>query len=290
MALDAAGEPGRGLIDSMPFTWRGPRSGRIDPDGHENVEPSKAAKLDARMRLRPCQSRRGYLEPDATLIGGSGEDRRAVLIEYDRTERPHKQIDRLRRYDWWLLDGWRHTHFAAHSMPPTVIFLTSRERPLRRLIRTADQVLSTWYAQHYHGPREGSHPAREQILFTSRERILKGDWTMQRTPGLPPELRKDPRQFWSGSVVCDLPSLFGEEPIARLVERGRSNDLQLPTKTHTAHELAALTGHNVNRPDYGSACKAACFSRDGYSSGSGFRSWVPHVGTTRTPELTAMAV
>ena len=229
IALDAAGEPSRGLIDSMPFTWRGPRSGRIDPDERENVEPAKAAKLDERMRLRPCQSRRGYLEPDATLIGGSGEDRRAVLIEYDRTERPHKQIDRLRRYDWWLLDGWRHTHFAAHSTPPTVIFLTSREQPLRRLIRTADQELSAWYAQHYHGPREGSHPAREQILFTSRERILKGDWTMQRTPGLPPELREDPRKFWSGSVVYDLPSLFGEEPTAEqsdgpgeLQGRGRS--------------------------------------------------------------------
>jgi hypothetical protein len=37
---------------------------------------------------------------------------------------------------------------------------------------------------------------------------------MQRTPGLPPELREDPRKFWSGSIVYDLPSLFGEEPTA----------------------------------------------------------------------------
>ena len=39
-----------------------------------------------------------------------------MLIEYDRTDRPHKQIDRLRRYDWWLLEGWRETHFATHSI------------------------------------------------------------------------------------------------------------------------------------------------------------------------------
>src|SRR5207245_9320436 len=89
-----------------------------------------------------AKSRSGYLEPDATLIGGSGENRFAVLIEYDRTDRPHKQIDRLRRYDWWLLEGWRETHFATHSMPPTAIFVTSRERPLRRLVVTADRVLS----------------------------------------------------------------------------------------------------------------------------------------------------
>jgi hypothetical protein len=212
IALDAGGKVTRGLIDSMPFEWQGPRRGRIDPDGHEKVERSPAAKLDERMRLRPCQNRRGYLEPDATLIGGSGERRWAVLIEYDRTDRPHKQIDRLLRYDWWLLEGWRHTHFATHAIAPTVVFLTSRERPLRRLIRTADQVLSAWYAQHYHGPREGAHPAREQILFTSRERILAGDWTMQRTPGLAPELRENPREFWSGAVVYDLPALLRGDP------------------------------------------------------------------------------
>jgi hypothetical protein len=184
----------------------------LNQTGTEKVERSPAAKLDERMRLRRCQSRRGYLEPDATPIGGSGEDRWAVLIEYDRTDRPHKQVDRLRRYDWWLLDGWRRTHFATHAIAPTVVFLTSRERPLRRLIRTADQVLSAWYAQHHHGPREGAHPAREQILFTSRERILAGDWTMQRTPGLPPELREDPREFWSGAVVYDLPALCRGDP------------------------------------------------------------------------------
>jgi hypothetical protein len=107
-----------------------------------------------------------------------------------------------------LLDGWRHTRFATHSMPPTVIFLTARERPLRRLIRTADQVLSAWSGQHYHGPREGAHPAREQILFTSRERILAGEWTTQQTAGLPPALREKPRVFWSSSLVYELPSLL----------------------------------------------------------------------------------
>ena len=234
IALAAGGSYTDGLIDTMPFTWQGPHSGRIawqgpsggrsardwredfdqdahdelDRDGHKNVERSPAAQLPLGTRLYRCESRSGYLEPDATLIGGSGEDRFAVLIEYDRTDRPHKQIDRLRRYDWWLLEGWRETHFATHASPPTVVFLTSRERPLRRLIETADQVLSAWYGREDDGPREGTHPARERILFTSRERIHARDWTMGRTPSLPPELRGEPDVCSPRSVVYDMPSMF----------------------------------------------------------------------------------
>ena len=242
IALAAGGSYTHGLIDTTPFTWQGPRSGRIawrgpsggrtardwddeldwdaddeldwdahdelDLDGHDKVERSPAAHLPPGTRLHRCQSRSGYLEPDATLTGGSGEDRFAVLIEYHRTDRPHKQIDRLRRYDWWLLEGWRETHFATHASPPTVVFLTSRERPLRRLVETADEVLSAWHGRRDAGPRGGTHPAREQILFTSRERILPGDWTMDRTPSLPPVLREQPGVCSPSSLVYDIPSMF----------------------------------------------------------------------------------
>jgi len=154
-------------------------------------------------------SRRGYLEPDATLIGRSGEAVWAVLIEYDRTDRPHKQIDRLRRYDHWLLNGWRESHFATHSIPPSVVFLTARERPLRRLIETADQTLTAWHGREHAGAREGTYPARQRVVFTSRERVLAGDWTMQRTPSLPPALRESSGVCTPRSLVYDLPSLFG---------------------------------------------------------------------------------
>jgi hypothetical protein len=230
IAVEAGGSSTDGLLNTMPFSWHGPRSGRIAwqgprsrrsnrgaPDeleldahdelergGHREFERSPAAQLPTGTRLHPCQSRSGYLEPDATLIGGSGESRFAVLIEYDRTDRPHKQIDRLHRYDWWLLEGWRSTHFATHASAPTVIFITSRERPLRRLIETADEVLSAWYGHRDAGPREGAHPAREQILFTSRERMRAGDWTMHRTPSLPSALREQPSVCWPGLLVYDL--------------------------------------------------------------------------------------
>jgi hypothetical protein len=233
IAVQAGGSATDGLLNTMPFHWQGPHSGRNpwpgprrrrvdqerqdglewDPDDElderrEKVTRSSTARLPADTRMYWRGSRSGYLEPDATLIAGSGDDRFAVLIEYDRTERPHKQIDRLRRYDWWLLEGWHDTHFAAHAMSPTVIFITSRERPLRRLVATADETFSAWYGDRYAGVRQGKHPAREHVLFTSRERIRAGDWSMKRTPGLPPGLREREEAFTPWSVLYDLPLLL----------------------------------------------------------------------------------
>ena len=147
----AAATPGLGgLLDRMPFQWQGPRSGRIDPDGllnpargerhgdrdgriesdpAEQPERSAAASLPEGTRLHPGRSRAGYLEPDATLIGRVGDERFAVLIEYDRTDRPHKQVDRLRRYDHSCSTAGA-TPFRAHSAPPSVVFFTAREQPL----------------------------------------------------------------------------------------------------------------------------------------------------------------
>ena len=228
----AAAAPGPGgLLDRMPFQWQGHRGGRIEPDeildrapgerqGHraDSIEPdsavqperSAAARLPKGTRLHPGRSRAGYLEPDATLIGQAGQDSWAVLIEYDRTDRPHKQIDRLRRYDHFLLDGWRHSHFAVYATPPSVLFLTAREQPLARLIQTADQTFTAWHGAEHATQREGTHPARQRTVFTSRERILQGDWTMQRAPSLPPDAR-DPAS--GGACVprpidYDLPALF----------------------------------------------------------------------------------
>jgi Replication-relaxation len=200
----------RGLLDRIPFQWQGHRSGRIEPDTVEQPEHSAAASVPDGTRLHPGRSRAGYLEADATLIGRVGKERFAVLIEYDRTDRPHKQLDRLRRYDHFLLDGWRHTHFATHATPPSVLFLTARDQPLMRLIQTADQTFTAWHGAQHATTREGTHPARQRTVFTSREHILQGDWTMHRTPSLPPDLR-DPAS--GGACVprpihYNLPALF----------------------------------------------------------------------------------
>jgi hypothetical protein len=210
IAQEAAGYGEEALIGQMPFRWLGPGNGHIEIDGDGETDRSPAAQLPPGTHLFPADSRTGYLEPDATLIAGSGEDRFAVLIEYDRTERPHKQIDRLRRYDRWLLDGWRKGPFAAHAIAPAVIFLTSREGPLNRLIETADETFSASYGGEHTDPREDPHPARERVLFASREHVLADDWMMRRPPSLPAALREQPAVCEPRLIKYDLPSLFAE--------------------------------------------------------------------------------
>jgi hypothetical protein len=58
------------------------------------------------------------------LIFGGVDQRRAVTIEFDRTARPHKQLDRLRRFDWFLSEGWTLGRFAHHPIAPAMVLVT----------------------------------------------------------------------------------------------------------------------------------------------------------------------
>jgi len=130
------------LLDAMPFQWHGPRSGEIDP--REEQTPDGDSELRSRLlpRFFPAGSREGVLKPDATLILGGADPSYAVLVEFDRTARPHKQLDRLRRYDWFLTEGWMHGRFAHHPIAPAMVLVTLREGTLTTLIRAADETLT----------------------------------------------------------------------------------------------------------------------------------------------------
>jgi hypothetical protein len=184
----AAAPPGdTGLIDRMPFAWLGPRTGRIEPMPLDR--PAQAPGLPPETRLHHEQSRAGYLEPDATLIGDREGQRFAILVEYDRTRRPHKQLDRLRRYDRWLLHEWEEGRYADHAMPPTLLLLTDQDGPLSGLVQAVDQALTAWQGPAHATVALGAHPARQRTILTSRVRILRGEWEMRRPPNLPPTVR-----------------------------------------------------------------------------------------------------
>lgn len=201
----ATAPPGNaGLIDRMPFTWLGPRTGRIDPNSNEL---SKPAPLPPDTQLHPEQSRPGYLEPDATLIAGTDENPFAILIEYDRTRRPHKQIDRLRRYDHWFLHQWQETHYATHAIPPALLLITDQDQPINNLIHTADRTLTAWHGPLHATAAQGTHPARQRIILTSRTRILQNNWTMHRPPNLPPTTRTQ-TNLTPRTIDYNLPALF----------------------------------------------------------------------------------
>jgi hypothetical protein len=189
------------LLDAMPFTWHGPRFGEIDPREERAPEGSSRLRVASDQRFFPADSRQGILKPDATMILGGTEPSQAVLLEFDRTARPHKQLQRLRRYDWFLTEGWMRGRYASHPTPPVMVFITLRENALAALIKAAHQALGAG--------RGGPDAGRRERHYCGRERFLSGDWRMLRVPALPanPMANGDPlprpphhRCLWQGQV------------------------------------------------------------------------------------------
>jgi len=177
------------LLTEMPFAWHGHRCGEIDP--REEQAPEGESQLRSRLpRFFHGGSREGVIKPDATLILGGQEPRQAVLLEYDRTERPHKQIDRLRRYDWFLTEGWTRGRFAHHPVVPALVLVTLHESALQGLVKAADATLDAARGWPETEGRGQVYVGRERVLFTTRERILAGDFRMLRAPSDPLEVRE----------------------------------------------------------------------------------------------------
>ena len=158
------------LLDVAPFTISGPRSGRIQlrathAPGLKQHDSAASAGAD------PREQGRGLLEPDATLTGTTSDDKTtAVLIEYDRTRRPAKQADRLRRYDAFLNFGWHSSQHRNLDIEPAVLFVCSDARGAPALARVADRELTTSTRQD----ETIEYVGREQIGFTSRSQLVEG--------------------------------------------------------------------------------------------------------------------
>lgn len=180
------------LLDRAGFQWHGPRRGRIDPDQEQLApQPSVGSKLRTGWTIQRATSRRGVIEPDATLLGISAHTGQpeALLIEYDRTKRPSKQADRFRRYDRFLTESWRDSRYARLPHEPAVLFITAHAAQVESIARAADPHLSAWLGPRNADHADGTYPAREQIAFTSAEHIQDGDWNMIQVPHSPPQHR-----------------------------------------------------------------------------------------------------
>ena len=168
------------LLDVAPFVVAGPRSGRIDFKGVHTPSParsSRAPSVGASLRVgRP----RCLLEPDATLTGVTTDGRTtSVLIEYDRTGRPSKQTDRLRRYDTFLNFGWRTSDHCQLDIEPAVLFVCRDPRRAAALAYVADSTLTASAGSS----EPAEYVGREQIGFTSRGQVLaSSDHVLQVAP------------------------------------------------------------------------------------------------------------
>lgn len=209
--------PGDGpLADRLPFEWQGADVGRIERGGGPRSETlGDAARLPPEHMIAAAQSIHGVLEPDATLLGHhvvSGLPI-AVLFEYDRTRRPAKQRDRWRRYDRFLAETWRSSRYAANHGPPIVVYLVGHTKQISGFLEEADKHLTAWVGPQFGAPEHGTFPGRDLILFTSRERLLAGDWTVDCVPAHPADVRGS-KKVHARSQDAPLLSLFAAAPSA----------------------------------------------------------------------------
>jgi hypothetical protein len=185
--------PGSGpLTNRLPFQILGPDIARVPRDGGPRPDTtSAAAALPEGHIVARGDSSAGLLEPDATLLGTHVQSGLpfAVMIEYDRTLRPSKQRDRWRRYDRFLAETWREGRFADYHSAPLVVYLLPRTKLLPTFLKEADKHLTAWIGPTNSHPSRGSYPGRDFLLFTSRERLLDGDWTMECLPAQPAGIR-----------------------------------------------------------------------------------------------------
>jgi hypothetical protein len=146
----------------------------IDPKREVRATNDSAAANLGNRRIRPDTATTGRLEPDATLVGMDSRGRRtAVMMEYDRTRRPAKQRQKLRRYDRFLTAGWRDTRYAELDMEPAVIFVCANDAQIAAFVQDADKCLTAWHADPAAPRSAGEHVGREQIAITSRSRLVR---------------------------------------------------------------------------------------------------------------------
>jgi hypothetical protein len=200
-----------GLLAAAPFDVLGPRRGLVDPKVGQPAQQLDGGSTTA-FTVRSELAVPGTLVPDATLLGTDARGRRtAVMVEYDRTRRPHKQISKWRRYDHFLTSGWRNTRYATLDIEPLVLFVCSDERQIPAFLRSADERLTAWHGLPSEVRADAEHPGREQTAFTSRGRLFDGDWRMLQVPSRPPAARRttaNATAFSARSVELELPRLF----------------------------------------------------------------------------------
>jgi hypothetical protein len=176
----------RRLARWIVVDWLGPDQGRIDvpkwyserryrPVGLEEVNREITDYTNAGdLRLEHF----GAVVPDAMLpLYVDAEDREFdLLVEFDRTRRPVKNLDKLRRYDALLTAWWRlHNRYRGATEPPSVLFVCPDEDAVFGLMRAADRELTGRLSTPGQRPDDWPPAGDDPRDFFARETRLLGD-------------------------------------------------------------------------------------------------------------------
>jgi hypothetical protein len=201
----------RKLAWDRVLDWLGPDQGRLEvPTTYEpqrrRFRPLEIpeVELDHYDRARELKLEHPRpVVPDATLSLYFDEADREfdLLVELDRTRRPVKNVDKLRRYDALLTVWWRAVdRYRGRREAPAVVFVCGDEQAAFGLMRAAHQELSGRIARPGTRSEEWKSPARKRALFAAEQDVHRGSMRAWQLPPVPSD-SSDPRDFWESQVL-----------------------------------------------------------------------------------------
>jgi hypothetical protein len=137
--------------------------------------------------------------PDATLSLYVEESDREfdLMVEFDRTRRPVKNVDKLRRYDALVTAWWRlHDRYRGAKEPPAVLCVCPDEDAVFGLMRAADRELTGRLVTPGQRPDEWPAPGRARTLFAAERDVHEGSRRAWMLPRLP-LVGNEPREFFA---------------------------------------------------------------------------------------------
>jgi hypothetical protein len=210
----------RRLVGEEIADWLGPEQGRIDVPTRYEDRRFKPMTLDhANHEMSDYTYIRDLrrdtfapVVPDATLKLDLDEGPRALelLIEFDRTARPAKNVDKLRRYDALITGWWRGAdRYRGVKQPPTVVFVCRSREQAEALMRVAHHEVTGQHSRSGGGRR--SSPGRDHMLFVAEPDIHEASLVAWMLSPHPP-VDDWPVEFWTRDASLPGTPLFDPLP------------------------------------------------------------------------------
>ncbi len=182
-------------LNAWVIAWRRALGERlIEWRGETDIEPPQRLRAQRPLILDGYWSAEGLqdprprlLRPDAVIetTRKDGEGVRTFLIEFDRTCRSDKNLEKFRRYDSFLTWWWRHTEYGDMGEPPFVLFVCQTEGQRARFLSAADREFT---GHHWHPSRPSEshdHVGRTHVVFAVESSLHSGDARAARVPRYP---------------------------------------------------------------------------------------------------------
>jgi len=173
--------------------WLGDREARLEvptkPVARNRASPIGADDIrsDGYERVRGLQGEFGRVCPDAALvIAGPRLLPKYLLVEFDRTARPSRLVDKLWRYDALITAWWkRAARLSDSDEPPTAVFVSPDDQSVSALMETASRHLTGTLAQPGVSEDAWPSPGRDQIVFAAERHVHDGSLVAWRLPARP---------------------------------------------------------------------------------------------------------